>query len=103
MVQMPQQLPEQPVLQMSQQVQQPISPASYDNGFAVQSEAAFPISQSNAFPGMQGVLAFVQTAASVRQSSFLPQSNSAPTLAKFMDIIQSHLQQNPKNVALNQL
>lgn len=112
MLQMPQQLPEapqqfqqsqQPQLQMSQQFQQPINPTYFSNGFGVQSEQAMPVSQDPAFPGMPGVLAFVQTAATVRQTSFLPASSSTGTLEKFMDVIQNHLQQTPQNTALNQL
>merc|ERR1719421_2538183 len=63
------------------------------------------MSQDMSFPGMQGVLAFVQTAATARQTSFLPQTapSGTATLEKFMNIIQSHLQQNPRNSALNQL
>jgi hypothetical protein len=104
MLQMPQQLPEAPQFQVSQQLQQPISPADFNNGFSVQSEQVLPMSQNMAFPGMQGVLAFVQTAATVRQTSFLSSpSGTTATLEKFMGVIQSHLQQNPRNTALSQL
>merc|ERR1719311_81605 len=104
MYQVPQvQFPQQPRLQMSQQFEQPISPTSYDNGIQVQSASAFPVSQNMAFPGMDGVLAFVQTGARVKQSTFLPPSNTANGLEKIMNVIQSHIQGNPKNTALVQL
>merc|ERR1719321_1529917 len=104
MLQVPQvQFPEAPRFQMSQQFEQPISPASYGNGFNVQSESAFPVSQNGGFQGMDGVLAFVQTGAQVKQSTFLPPSNTATGLEKLMDVIQSHLQQNPQSTALVQL